>query len=138
MSLLRKLQIFSSDVAKLWNIDVANTARTTSTVVGAVQVIDATGKVSPAGDTSSNAPYCNITYPQATATKVTIGAGATVTVKASAGYVMAVYTVLTDLVIKNDTTEIWNNNYSSAHPFYCGTSIKLTSTTGGDAFVVYL
>jgi hypothetical protein len=57
MSLLRKLQIFSSNVSKFWTIDEANTARTTSTIVGAVQQIDSTGKVPPAGDTISNAPY---------------------------------------------------------------------------------
>ena len=55
------MQVFSSNVAKLWTIDEANTARTTSTIVGAVQNIDATGKVSPAGDTLNNAPYAKVT-----------------------------------------------------------------------------
>lgn len=61
MSLLRKIQVFSANVAKLWTIDEANTARTTSTIVGAVQVIDQAGKVSPAGDTLANAPYAKST-----------------------------------------------------------------------------
>lgn len=61
MSLLRKIQIFSSNVAKLWAVDDANTARTTSTVVGAVQVVDQTGKVPPAGDAVGNAPFVKIT-----------------------------------------------------------------------------
>lgn len=54
MSLLRKIQIFSSNVAKLWTIDEANTARTTGTIVGAVQHVDATGKVQPAGEVYTN------------------------------------------------------------------------------------
>ena len=57
MSLIRKIQVFGSNVAKLWTIDEANTARTTSTIVGVVQEIDSTGKVSPAGDTLANAPF---------------------------------------------------------------------------------
>ena len=43
------------------NIDPANTARTTATIVQSVQEVDATGKVSPAGDLVSNAPYSNAT-----------------------------------------------------------------------------
>lgn len=61
MSLLRKIQIFSSNVAKLWAIDDANTARTTGTIVGAVQIVDQTGKVPPAGETLANAPYTKST-----------------------------------------------------------------------------
>jgi len=42
-------------------IDPVNTARTTATVVQAVQEVDATGKVSPAGELITNAPYANVT-----------------------------------------------------------------------------
>lgn len=42
-------------------IDLANTARTTSTMVLPVQGIDATGKVSPAGDAVGNAPFVKLT-----------------------------------------------------------------------------
>jgi hypothetical protein len=61
MSNLRLKQIYSSVVSKIWDIDNANTARTTSTVVGAVQVVDQTGKVPPAGDAVGNAPFVKIT-----------------------------------------------------------------------------
>jgi len=42
-------------------IDPANTARTTATVVQAVQEVDATGKVSPAGEAVGNSPFTKLT-----------------------------------------------------------------------------
>lgn len=57
ISLLRLLKIFGTDPTKFVDVNNANTSRNTSTVVAAVQNIDATGKVSPAGDTLANAPY---------------------------------------------------------------------------------
>lgn len=42
-------------------INAANTARTTGTVVVATQQVDATGKVSPAGEAVGNAPFVKLT-----------------------------------------------------------------------------
>ena len=42
-------------------INAANTARTTATVVMPTQIVDATGKVSPAGEAIGNAPFAKIT-----------------------------------------------------------------------------
>lgn len=42
-------------------IDAVNTVRTTDTLVTTTQEVDATGKVSPAGNLVSNAPYSNAT-----------------------------------------------------------------------------
>lgn len=61
MSLLRKMQIFTSNIAKLWTIDDANTARTTGTIVGAVQIVDQSGKVPPSGEAVGNAPFTKLT-----------------------------------------------------------------------------
>ena len=41
--------------------DAANTARSTATEVVAVQTVDQTGKVSPAGNTNTNAPFSKLT-----------------------------------------------------------------------------
>lgn len=46
---------------RVGNVDAADTVRTTDTVTQAVQEVDATGKVSPAGELVSNAPYSNAT-----------------------------------------------------------------------------
>lgn len=47
-----------TDGTNTLSVDEANTERTTSTIVGVVQEIDTTGKVSPAGDTLANSPFC--------------------------------------------------------------------------------
>ena len=79
----------------------------------------------------------DISFPQATAGKAVLAAGVKTTVKNVAGYVFAIKTALTDLIIEDGTVVIWENGYDSAHPFYCATSINLTSATGGNAYIVY-
>jgi hypothetical protein len=119
-------------------IDAANTARTTGTKVQAVQIVDSTGKVPPAGDSIVNAPYSNIIHPKAIPVKITLVAGVDNHVKASSGYVFAITTSLTDLYVKNNSVDVWQNEYWANSPFYCDTDITLNSVTGGVAFVVYL
>lgn len=159
MSLLRKIQIFGANVAKLLTVDEANTARTTSTIVGAVQVVDQSGKVTPAGDTLGNAPYAkgtiyssggteiftnsnpgavSISFPQTKPEKVTLSAGVDYTIKNSAGYVFAIVTPLVDVNVKNNTTVVWRNDYLNGIPMYFDNKIVLNSATGGDVYIVYL
>jgi hypothetical protein len=61
MSLLRLFKHIGSDPTKYVDVNNADTARTTSTVVAAVQIIDATGKVAPAGEAVGNAPFVKLT-----------------------------------------------------------------------------
>ena len=70
MSLLRLFKLIGSDSSKHVDVNDANTARTTGTVVGAVQNIDATGKVSPAGETLGNAPYSKATNYNSSGTEI--------------------------------------------------------------------
>ena len=55
------VELKDADSTALANIKAANTDRTTATVVVATQNIDATGKVSPAGEAVGNAPFSKIT-----------------------------------------------------------------------------
>ena len=55
------VELKDADSTALANIKAANTARTTATIVVATQNIDATGKVSPAGEAVGNAPFTKIT-----------------------------------------------------------------------------
>jgi hypothetical protein len=98
----------------------------------------------PAGDNNIGnvdvvtLPDININTKQPVAEKVTLSAGVTATVKSSAGFVYAVKTALTDLQVENDTSQVWKDGYEGCHPIYFDTSIKLTSATGGDVYIVYL
>jgi hypothetical protein len=70
------------------------------------------------------------------AIKVILTAGVSATVKAGAGYVVAVNSSLTDLLISDGSTEVWKGNYNAGSPFYCTTSIKLLSAAGGTVYIV--
>jgi hypothetical protein len=79
----------------------------------------------------------DISFPHATAKKVTLVATVPNVVKATHGYVFAIKTSLTDLEITDNAVVVWEGEYSSAHPFYNSDDITLVSATGGDAYIVY-
>lgn len=60
MSLLRKFNLFGSDSTKIATVNEANTARTTGTNVVVTQNIDASGKIRPAGEIVTNAPFVKV------------------------------------------------------------------------------
>lgn len=68
--------------------------------------------------------------------KVVLSAGVASDIKVSAGYVYAISTALTDLMVQDDTVIVWSGNYSAGTPFYCATNIKLSTVTGGTAYIV--
>lgn len=71
--------------------------------------------------------------------KITTSAGVDYTVKASAGKIIRINTSLTDLLVKDGTTEIWKNGGDFAMaPLQCNTSIILKSATGGDVYIQYV
>lgn len=72
---LRFFKLFSGDESKVVNVNTADTARTTSTVVAATQNVDATGKVPPAGEAVGNAPFVKITDGTDTASVTRFGLG---------------------------------------------------------------
>jgi hypothetical protein len=70
--------------------------------------------------------------------KFTISANGSVTVKAVPGKVIAISTALTDLLVKDGSTEVWKGNISlSSDGFSCSTNITLSSVTGGVVYIVY-
>lgn len=74
------------------------------------------------------------------ALKVTLVANTDYTVKATGGNVLGLFTSLSDVIVKDGSTEVWKgqaniNNISA--PFKCSTSIKLNSVTGGVAYIIY-
>ena len=69
--------------------------------------------------------------------KVTLVAGVPSIVKASSGYVGNIQTALTDLLLKNATTEVWSGNGNFSNPIYLDTSINLVSATGGVVYISY-
>lgn len=73
---------------------------------------------------------------QSTAYKVVLAAGVASDIKLTPGYVFAINTALTDLTVLDDTVIVWEGNYSSGYPFYNATNIKLSSATGGTAYIV--
>jgi hypothetical protein len=82
----------------------------------------------------------NITPPKFLATMVTLAAGVAYTIKASAGYIARIATSLTDVIICNNTTQLWiaGGSIEFANPIYCDTSIVLISATGGSVSVEYM
>jgi hypothetical protein len=79
----------------------------------------------------------DISFPHATAKKVTLVATVPNVVKNNHGYVFAIKTALTDLEITDNSVVVWEGEYNSAHPFYNNDDITLVSATGGDAYIVY-
>ncbi|BCV23290.1 hypothetical protein [Gelria sp. Kuro-4] len=77
--------------------------------------------------------------PSIAAVKYTLAASTPVTVKASPGSVYRIGTALTDLIVKDGSTDIWAGagDFSSA-PLRCSTSIVLSSATGGDVYIQYV
>jgi hypothetical protein len=72
--------------------------------------------------------------------KITLTAGVDYTVKASSGYVGGIMTTLSDVLVKDNTTEIWKcvaNNINFTTPIKISTSIQLNSATGGTVYIVY-
>jgi hypothetical protein len=79
----------------------------------------------------------DISFPHATAKKVTLVATVPNVVKNNHGYIFAIKTALTDLEITDNSVVVWEGEYNSAHPFYNSDDITLVSATGGDAYIVY-
>lgn len=81
----------------------------------------------------------DITGKAITPVKITTSAGVDYTVKPTPGKIIRINTALTDLLIKDSTTEIWKNggDFSMA-PLQCNTSIVLNSATGGDVYIQFI
>ncbi len=78
----------------------------------------------------------SVVEPQLTAYKVVLSAGVASDIKTSPGYIYAINTALNDLLVLDDTVVVWGGNYTAGTPFYNSTSIKLSSATGGTAYIV--
>ena len=72
--------------------------------------------------------------------EITLGAGSTqFLVKSSAGFIAAIYTALSDLVVVNGYAggTVWIGNYAGGQPMYLDQDIRLSSATGGKVYIVY-
>jgi hypothetical protein len=76
----------------------------------------------------------NTTYK---AEKITLVAGIDYTVKNSGGYVSNIKTSLTDVLIKNNSVEVWKNEGNFSEGIFMDTNIVLNSVAGGIVYIVY-
>lgn len=119
---------------KIGSMDIGSPIPTGSNFIGSVGV---QGAIPPGTNTIGK---IDINLPRFIPLKVTLVPDTPLQIKATAGYVSKIETELTDVILRNNTTEVWGGlgkvDFSS--PVYLDTNITLLSTIGGVVYISYI
>lgn len=121
---------------KIGSVEIEMALPAGTNTIGKVEIT--TLPALPTGN--NNIGNVDLNIPQFIPLKVTLVAGVAYEVKATAGYVSKIQSTLTDIVLRNNATEVWGSisNIDFHTPVYLNSKILLISATGGTAYISYI